>query len=438
MKKQYFVMMLMSCLSLWGGSLSAFSQTGDDEFNPPNPEEPSAINYCRLVVSADPAEGAYVSGGGKYALGSGGQIYVSTSARNTEDYTYTFLYWTLNGVQTSYSQDFWFTPQKGKFELVAHYEKAEVVFDPTNPDEPSLGNVKHKYRLYLTSTIEGACSFNISSGDKHEEQSSLWIYAYMNAGYQFDGWKLNGELISPDQSFYLTMPSSHTTLEACVSEIPFDPENPMEPSGQNTGVDVSGRKIVNLVIGNSDQSVDKTRVVFNEEKTLGYDQGYDAAKFISNDAAFQIYSHDGAGAKYSVNQRPVGDGNVPLGIIVKQGGEVTISASRLDCSATLIDNLANTRHDLALGGYTFSCEAGTFDNRFVLTVNEQEIMLGDVNGDGDISIVDAVVLVDYLLGHTSDTFVLEAADVDGSGGIDIADAIAIADLILHRDDTTGE
>jgi len=434
MKRHSLILMLICCFSLWGGGISAFSQS-DDDFNPDSPDEPSSINYCRLIVSADPAEGAYVSGGGRYVVGSNGQIYVSTSACNTEDYTYTFLYWTLNGVQTSYSQSFWFTPQKGKFELVAHYEKTEVVFDPNNPEEPSSSDVKRKYRLYLTSSIEGACSFNMNSGDKHIEQTSLWIYAYVNAGYQFDGWKLNGEMVGTYPDLYINMPSANSTLEACVSEIPFDPDNPMEPSGQNSGVDTSGRKIINLVIGNNGQNVDQTRVVFNEEKTLDYDQGYDASKFISTDAAFQIYSLGNNDTKYSVNQRPAGDGNVALGIVVKQAGEVTISASRLDCSATLIDKLTQKKYNLATESCTFDCEAGTFEDRFVLTINEQEVIMGDVNNDGSITAQDASLVLQAVAGKIEFTDSQKAtADVNNDGSITAQDASLILQKVAGKID----
>ena len=421
--------MLICCFSFWGGGISAFSQSNDD-FNPQSPDEPSSINYCRLIVSADPAEGADVSGGGKFVVGSSEQIYVSTNARNTEDYTYTFLYWTLNGVKTSYSQYFWFTPQKGKYELVAHYEKTEVVFDPSNPQEPSATDVKRKYRLYLTSSIEGSCSFNINSGDKYIEQTPLSVYAYVNSGYQFDGWRLNGEMVGTSQYLYINMPSANSTLEACVSEIPFDPESPMEPSGQNAGVDISGRKIINLTIGNSGQTVDQTRVVFNEEKTLDYDQGSDASKFVSNAAAFQIYSLDANNEKYSINQRPAGDGNVPLGIFVKQAGQVTISASRLDCSATLIDNLTNLKYNLAIRDCTFDCEAGTFDDRFVLTINEQEAIKGDVNYDGIVTAQDALLVLEAVAGKVEFIDIQNAtADVNNDGKVNAQDASLILQYV---------
>ena len=93
--KMKIQLLLTCCLFLWGGSLSALA-VPDDEFNPENPADPEAIDFCWLKVSADPSEGAYVSGGGKYRV-NGNQVYISTSANNTNEYTYTFLYWTLNG-----------------------------------------------------------------------------------------------------------------------------------------------------------------------------------------------------------------------------------------------------------------------------------------------------------------------------------------------------
>ncbi len=423
----------MCCLLIMGGSIQAFSQ--NEDYNPTNPQEPAAVDFCRLTVSAEPEEGAYVSGGGKYTV-NGNSVYISSNARNTADYTYTFLYWTLNGEKTSYSQDFWYTPQKGKYELVAHYEKAEVVFDPDSPQEPSATNVKRKYYLYLNSNIEGACSFNIASGDKHEEQSNFYLEVYLNSGYQFEGWKLNGNIVSTSQYFYYTMPNANTTLEACVSEIPFDPENPMEPTGTGSNVDNSGRQLINLIITRDDVEVDGTRVVFNQNKTLGYDISCDASKFISDEAAYQIYTLDNSGTKYSVNERPLGNGSVPIGVIARQSGEATISATRLDRSAYLYDTVLKTYQDLSVNGYTFTCSAGTFEDRFVLTTVGPNFVLGDANGDGKVTITDAVGVVNYILSNPSDNFNFKAADVNGDENISITDAVGVVNIILGTSGST--
>ena len=343
-----------------------------DDFNPDNPADPAAIDYCRLTVTADPVEGAYVSGSGKYIV-NGNQVFISTSAQNTQEYTYTFLYWTVNGEKTSYSQNFYYTPQKGKYDFVAHYEKKDVVFDPENPQDPSAENIKRKYYLYLTSNIDGACSFNMASGNKVKEEENLYLYVnYQSSFYKFEGWKLNGQIISNSEWFYFTMPSEETTLQACFSEIPFDPENPVDPSGGNINVDNTTRLLMDIHIGTADNNVDKTRVVINEVKTLGYDTGTDASKMISNDADFQIYSMDSGKNKYSINERPIDEGVVPLGVILKKSGTACISASRLDCSAVLIDNVANMPHDLAVGKYTFTADAGTYEDRFQLLIKVAE------------------------------------------------------------------
>ena len=404
----------------------------DDDYNPENPAEPSAIDYCRVTVSTNYEEGSCVSGAGKY-LANGGSIYISTNANNTPDYTYNFLYWTMNGVKTSYSQNFYFTSQKGRFDFVAHYEKVDTPFEPESPDEPSSANVKKKYYLYVTSNIEGACSFNIASGNKVQEQSQFYVEAYANQGYQFDYWKLNGEIINYSQWFYFTMPNVTANLEACFSEIPFDPESPQEPASPGGNVDNSSRKLINLTIGSESTTIDKTRIVINENKTLGYDTGTDVSKFISNDADYQIYTYDVDNRKYSVNERPYADGIIPVGIIVSEAGNVTIGASRLDCSAYLVDNVNGIIHDLSLGSYTFTSQAGTFDNRFSITLYNA-VLKGDVNDDGAVDIADAVCIVNHVVGKPTPSFVVTAADANSDGDIDIADAVHIVNLVVGKID----
>jgi hypothetical protein len=59
------------------------------------------------------------------------------------------------------------------------------------------------------------------------------------------------------------------------------------------------------------------------------------------------------------------------------------------------------------------------------------ILIGDANGDGKITITDAVAVVDYILGQTMKGFKPQLADVNGDGNIDITDAVGIIDIILN-------
>ncbi len=57
---------------------------------------------------------------------------------------------------------------------------------------------------------------------------------------------------------------------------------------------------------------------------------------------------------------------------------------------------------------------------------------GDANGDGNVTIADAVAVVNYILGNHSDFFVFNAANVDGDSEITISDAFAIVNIILNQ------
>ena len=59
------------------------------------------------------------------------------------------------------------------------------------------------------------------------------------------------------------------------------------------------------------------------------------------------------------------------------------------------------------------------------------IVVGDVNGDGEINTVDASYILMYLVGNTPNDFVEAAADVDGNGVIDTLDATAILKKLVE-------
>ncbi len=57
-----------------------------------------------------------------------------------------------------------------------------------------------------------------------------------------------------------------------------------------------------------------------------------------------------------------------------------------------------------------------------------KFVLGDANGDGKVTITDAVAVVNYILNTTQGTFNVTAADVDGNGSIT---AVGIVNIILN-------
>jgi len=58
--------------------------------------------------------------------------------------------------------------------------------------------------------------------------------------------------------------------------------------------------------------------------------------------------------------------------------------------------------------------------------------LGDCNGDGNVDILDIVVLINFVLGESTDNNnILQNCDIDMNGGINILDIVAMINIILN-------
>jgi len=62
----------------------------------------------------------------------------------------------------------------------------------------------------------------------------------------------------------------------------------------------------------------------------------------------------------------------------------------------------------------------------------EDYLQGDVNGDGDVDIADAVCIVNHVVGKATPSFNAHAADVNGDGDVDIADAVRIVNLVVGK------
>lgn len=181
-----------------------------DDYNPTNPAEP--YTYYKLTVTASPT--GNTSGSGKYMSGTNVSIRTSAAAN------YTFSHWTKNGEYYGDTQNFTFTMPEESVNFVAVYD-----YSPIDPAEP-LPNYTH--RLYLTTNIDGACSFNMSSGTKVKEDTYVRVRATGSQGFVFEGWYEKGVLVSEVADFNYLMGTDNVTLEAKYS---YNPQNPDEPVG---------------------------------------------------------------------------------------------------------------------------------------------------------------------------------------------------------------
>ncbi|MBQ9560450.1 MAG: dockerin type I repeat-containing protein [Bacteroidaceae bacterium] len=107
---------------------------------------------------------------------------------------------------------------------------------------------------------------------------------------------------------------------------------------------------------------------------------------------------------------------------IKITGNASTSASGLRLSET--------------GTYYLAVHSPSGSGNMTLYAERPNILKGDVNGDGTISIADVTTLVNYILGKTTDNEpAMEAADVNNDNSISIADVTALVNKILGKETT---
>lgn len=66
-----------------------------------------------------------------------------------------------------------------------------------------------------------------------------------------------------------------------------------------------------------------------------------------------------------------------------------------------------------------------------VTLTIPMILLGDVNGDGNVTGDDVDAVAKHIVGQAPDVFYEDAADINGDGKIDAADIVLIVKMILN-------
>lgn len=167
------------------------------------------------------------------------------------------------------------------------------------------------------------------------------------------------------------------------------------------------RQIVNLTLSDG-TTTDKTRVVFNPDKKAGYERDCDAAKFESNGAS-ELYSVEALAGRLAINERP--EGSVKIGYRAAKAGEYTIAAQRMDRQVLLRDNDLQITFDLTQGDYHFTSDAGEFDNRFMLLIDNSTTGIGDIVSTTGVNVkpTDSGLNISNLQGKTLHVYALNGA-----------------------------
>ncbi len=131
----------------------------------------------------------------------------------------------------------------------------------------------------------------------------------------------------------------------------------------------SKREVYNLSFGDESYA-DETRFVINDEASIDYEMDKDASKFMSENRNLpQIYTVED-GVTYAINERPVANRVIAVGVHVGQDGLYTFSLNEMNNASSyfiyLIDKETQKEVLLNDGDYSVHLNPGEYDQRFEL------------------------------------------------------------------------
>ena len=91
-------------------------------------------------------------------------------------------------------------------------------------------------------------------------------------------------------------------------------------------------------------------------------------------------------------------------------------AQRLPPAPSSIPKASSQRRPLWKGGY----------------FKETGGIRGDANGDGEVSLIDVMITVEYYLGNNPQDFIFTNAEMDDDDEISLSDLLGIVDIILNQ------
>lgn len=212
----------------------------------------------------------------------------------------------------------------------------------------------------------------------------VWTFTGSNSGRYQAYSPLDDDLILfPGQAFFMQCPLEQDKVvflkEGRQHDLAIHYETPESSARRRAKAMMPQRQVFNLLLGGTSEeqatpkTLDRTRFVINPQATLDYEPGRDASKFFSlNAGTAHLYTHE-RGVRYAIDERPLADGTVQLGLQLPATGTYTLQLdTKANEAVTLIDQTTGkeTRLDGDSKGYTFQANAGTSDDRFILYLGD--------------------------------------------------------------------
>ena len=222
-----------------------------------------------------------------------------------------------------------------------------------------------------------------------------------------------------------------------------DPGNDPEPSDNIDVTDIS--TLTDAIYATPATSVKGSEVSLticmkNTQATSAYSfdlvlpNGITLAKDTENNYLYELSGrHNGHSESVNYNETT---GVYSLAILSLQSKEIKDNDGAIwTLKLKIADDVKEGAYAVKIQNAKYSLTSGSGKVVMPNTISKISIesyTKGDINGDGDVDIADAVCIVNHVVGKPTPMFVAAAADVNGDGDIDIADAVRIVNLVVGK------
>lgn len=207
---------------------------------------------------------------------------------------------------------------------------------------------------------------------------TIWNNYYQN--YEAFSPMDDAYILNPGQAFFVQRPVNEEKITFLKEGRQINTDVRDVEYGNNRAASVAERNVFNVTLTGNEMS-DRTRFVINGNAQMDYEAGRDASKFMSLETqSIQLYSMLGD-VRYAINERPLADGLIELGIQVCAEGTYTITLdTKAENEVYLIDRATGTEIRIdGTEGYSFYAEKGIVEGRFAIRM-----------GDGVVTGINAI------------------------------------------------
>jgi len=192
----------------------------------------------------------------------------------------------------------------------------------------------------------------------------------------FPGSNVSSWLISQGQGFFVKTAAAPTGTNITFTNAMRRPSPGANQAFFRTAESNNSRYWLNLT--DAGLGFSQVAVAYMDNATLGLDYGYDGRQFSDGGVTFYSLAED---TKLSIQARPEfrAADNVTMGFKTTNAGSFTVSLDHMDGlfeqgqDIYLKDNVLGLYHDLRESSYTFTSDAGTYNDRFEVVYTTQTL-----------------------------------------------------------------